>query len=397
MNKFRLLAVAAVLAIVGLVVAPVAVSAHGSVTMNMRSGNIASVGKDEVLDSSVYLAGRTVTVAGTVKGDVYCAGQDIEVAGTVEGDVICAGQTVTVSGNVLGDVRVAGQTVTLAGPVAHSLTAFGQNVTVAGSAVVNLDATIYGTSVQVGGKIGRDATVGGEAVTLAGTIGRNVVAQVGQLAVGGGARIGGDVEYTSAKQLDKGNGATISGKTSRHDPPADEQKAQASSWSNQFWGVAFWFGSWLMFGLLLLALMPRNLKSTSELMIKQGGWALLAGLAALVLTPIVAVMLMFTLVGIPAGVALLLLWIVAMMAGCAYSGFALGQWIAAQTGWKLKWPSFTALVLGLFVLALLMLIPVVGGLFSFLALVWGLGGIVLAVGRYHAGRKVEQTAKKAKA
>lgn len=395
MKKYRLLAVAAVLAIVGLVAAPVA--AHGAVTMNMRSGNIASVGKDEVLDSSVYLAGTTVTVAGTVKGDVYCAGQNVDVTGTVEGDVICAGQTVSVSGNVLGDVRVAGQTVTLAGPVAHNLTAFGQNVTVAGGAVVNMDATIYGTSVQVGGKIGRDATVGGEAVTLAGTIGRNVVSQVGQLAIGGGARIGGDVEYTSSNQLDKGNGATIIGKTSRHDPPADEQAAQSRSWANQFWGVAFWFGSWLVLGLLLLALMSRNLKATSDLMIKQSGWALLAGLAALVLTPIVAVMLMVTFVGIPAGVVLLLLWVVAMMAACAYSGYALGQWIATQTGWKLKWPSLTSLVLGLFILALLMLIPVVGGLFSFLALVWGLGGLVLVAGRYHRDRKAESTAKKAKA
>ena len=394
MKKYRLLAVAAVLTLVGLVAAPVA--AHGSVTMNMRSGNIASVGKDEVLDSSVYLAGTTVTVAGTVKGDVYCAGQNIDVTGTVEGDVICAGQTVSISGNVLGDVRVAGQTVTLAGPVAHNLTAFGQSVTVAGSAVVNMDATVYGSSVQVGGKIGRDAVVGGEVVTLAGTVGRNVVAQVGQLAVGGGARIGGDVEYTSSNQLDKGNGATITGKASRHDPPADEQRAD-STWANQFWGVAFWFGSWLVLGLLLLALMPRNLKSTSELMVKQGGWALLAGLAALVLTPIAAVLLMVTLVGIPAGVVLLLLWVVAMMAACAYSAYALGQWIAMQTGWKLKWPDLTSLVLGLFVLALLMLIPVVGGLFSFLALVWGLGGLVLAAGRYHRTRKDESTAKKAKA
>lgn len=384
MKKYKLLAVAAVLAPVGLVAAPVA--AH-SMT-NMRSGNIASVAKDEVLDSSVYLAGTTVTVAGTVRGDVYCAGQNVDVTGTVEGDVICAGQTVSISGSVLGDVRVAGQTVTLAGPVAHNLTAFGQSVTVAGSAVINMDATVYGSSVQMGGKVGRDATVGGQTVTLAGSIGRNVVAGVEQLAVGGGARIGGDVEYTSYNQLDKGNGASITGKTTRHDPPADYEKAE-SSWATQFWNVAFWFGAWLVLGLLLLGLMPRNIKTTADLMAKQGGWALLAGLAALILTPIVAVMLMFTLVGIPAGVALLLLWAVAMLAAYAYSGFALGQWVSVQAGWKLKWPPVASLALGLVLLALLMLIPVIGGLFSFLALVWGLGGVVLAAGRYHRTRNGE--------
>lgn len=392
MRRYRLLAVVAVLAIVGLVAAPLAAHTPG----NIRSGNTAGVSKDEVVEASVYLAGTTVTVAGTVKGDLYCAGQNIDITGSVEGDVLCAGQTVSVSGNVLGDVRVAGQTVTLAGPIARSLTAFGQTVTQTGSTVVGMDATVFGSSLQLGGKVNRDMTVGGQTITLAGQVGRNVTAMVDQLSLASSARVGGDMEYTSRNQIDKAAGAAVSGNTARHDPPAESSKTR-NEWADRFWGVAFWFGSWVVLGLLLLGLMPRSYRVASDAMIRQGGWALLAGVAALIMTPIVAVLLMVTVLGIPAGAALLLLWIVAMMAACAYSGYALGQWLINQTGWKVRWPQVSALVLGLFTLALLMLVPVVGGLFSFLALVWGLGGIVLAAGKYYQTRGTQATApKKAK-
>lgn len=391
MRKYKLLAIGAVLALVGLLTLPLAATAAS----NMRSGTIASVGKDEVLESSVYLAGTTVTVAGTVRGDVYCAGQNIDVTGTVEGDVICAGQSVNVSGTVEGDVRVAGQTVTVASTATRSLSAFGQSVTVTGNATVARDVTIFGTSVQLGGKVARDAVVGGQNVTLAGTVGRNVTAMTEQLALGSGARVGGDIEYTSYNQINKGAGAVVVGQTVRHDPPANQDTAPASGWIAQFWGAVYWFGAWVVLGLLLLALVPRSFQNTSAVMTKQAGWTILAGFAALIMTPIVAVMLMVTLLGIPAGIVLLILWIIAMVVACAYSGYALGAWIVSRMGWNLKWPRVAALVVGLLVLALLMLVPILGGLISFAALIWGLGGLALAAS-HHARRSDNAVSSKAK-
>lgn len=389
MRKYRVMAVLALAALVTLLAAPL--TAHA--VTNMRSGVAAAVASGETVDSSVYLAGTTVTVAGTVRGDVYCAGQNIDITGTVEGDVICAGQTVNVSGNVLGDVRVAGQTVALSGPVAHNVSAFGQNVTFTGNAVVNGDVTAYGSMLQVGGKIGRDATVGGQNVTLAGTVTRNVVSHVEQLVFSTGAHVGGNVDYTSRNQLEGATSGVIAGQTQRHDPPTHEE-TQQESWASRVWGVAYWFGATLLFGLFLLGLAPRSYKSTTPLMVKQGGWALLAGFATLIMTPIVAVLLMATVIGIPVGVSLLLFWGVGLVASFAYSSYTLGEWVALQLKWKLKWPRFSALVVGLLLLSILMLVPVVGGLFGFLALVWGLGGLTLAFGRYLKTREGEP--KKAK-
>jgi hypothetical protein len=371
--KGKIIAMAAILALVGVLGMPIAANA----ATNMRGGNIATIGKDEVIDSTVYLGGTTVTVAGTVHGDVYCAGQNVEITGTVEGDVICAGQIVNVSGTVQGDVRIAGQTVTVSGPVAHSLTVFGQSVTLAGNATVGSDATIFGSTLQLGGKIGRDAVIGGESVALAGTIARNVtISGVNSLALVSGAHVGGTLDYTSSNEYQKSNGVTVVGRAQRHDPPVQEQKT-SNVWTAQVGSTFYWFGSTLVLGLLLLGLAPRSLRATQDVMTKQSGRALLTGLVALVMTPIVVVMLMVTFLGIPAAFALLLLWVVALITSFSYSSYTLGDWLVKQASWKLKWPHFMALLLGLVVLAVLMLIPFVGGLFGFLAMVWGLGGLIL--------------------
>lgn len=390
MKKYRLMAVGVLVALLGVLVAPVA--GHAATT-NFRSGTTASVAKDEVVDSTAYLAGTTLTVQGDVKGDLYCAGQTVDISGTVEGDVICAAQNITISGNVLGNVRVAAQTVTLSGPVARSVTAFGQSVTLTSSAVVNNDVTAYGNTLQLAGKVGRDAVVGGESVSLEGTVGRDVTANDAHLTLGSTARVGGGLNYTSNNTVELATGAVVTGKTERHTPPVKEKKAE-STFANRFWGVAYWFGAFLLFGWILLGLAPRTYRTASDVMVKQGGWALLAGVVALVMTPIVVVLLMVTVIGIPVAVALMFLWLIALVASYVYSGYAIGAWVASSASWKLKWPGFLSLLLGLVILAALMLIPVVGGLFGFLALVWGLGGIVMTCNRHLKARKVEPKAKK---
>ncbi len=382
MNKYRLMVVAALVGLVGVAIAPVA--AHAA--SNFRSGMNASVAKGEVVDATAYLAGSTVTVAGDVRGDLYCAGQNIDITGTVEGDVICAGRSITISGTVLGNVRAAAQTVTLSGPVARSVTVFGQTVTMTSSAVVSSDATIYGASLQLGGRIGRDAVFGGQDVAVEGTIGRDATVADQQLAVGAAAHIGGSLSYTSNNEVQTASGAVIVGQATRHAPPQHQHKTE-NSFATRIAGVVYWFGASAVLGLILLGLAPRAYRAASQLMIKQGGWALLAGIIALVATPVVAVLLMVTIVGMPAGIVLFLLWLIAMMASFAYSGFAIGAWVADQASWKLKWPGVMALFIGLFLLGILMLIPVVGGLFGFLALVWGLGSQVLVWGQYFKNRK----------
>lgn len=394
----KLLAFAGLLSLFGVLLAPMAVHASN----NARGGEVVEVAQTETINTTAYLAGTNITVAGRIQGDLYCAGQSIIISGIVEGDVFCAGQTVSISGNVMGSVHAAGMTITLSGPVGRSLSAFAQNVSLMDSSSVNSDATIFASSIQLGGKIGRDITMGGQSINVSGTIGRNVTAEVGQLTLASGSRIGGNLDYTSNALATVNSGAKVAGTTQRHEPPLNEKQAAAMQptnlWIATFWGVFYWFCSILVLGLVLAGLAPRSFQTTGTIMIKQGGWALLAGLAALIMTPVVAVMLMITFVGVPLAVVMMLLWVVGLFVSFAYSGYSLGAWLVERTMWKPRWPRALALLIGLVMLSVLMLIPVIGGIFGFLTLIWGLGGVVLMLNEYFKKRKDGLVvAKKAKA
>ncbi len=370
--KLKIGAFVALMALAGIVFAPLAVHASA-----IRHGDRVSVAQDESVDSTVFLAGSTVTVAGVVHGDVFCVGQNVDITGMVEGDVFCAGQTMHISGTVLGSVRVAAQTLTITGPIGHGLSVAAQSASIGGGATVDQDATIFGSMIDLGGKVGRDAVIGGQNVTISGRVARDVTAQVQDLTLANGSQIGGALDYTSSNQATVEHGATVVGATQRHDPPARNER-QSNTGTASFWNAAYWFGATLMFGLALLLVAPRTFVSTKKVFATKGGWALLAGLGMLILTPIVAVILMMTVIGLPLAIALLLAWIVALIGSFSYSSYAVGSWIAERAKWQLKWPRLSALALGVLTVSVLMLIPFVGGLFGFVALIGGLGAVGMA-------------------
>ena len=92
-------------------------TAHAS---DFIGGKNASLGSDQIVDGTLYIAGSTVNLAATVNGDVFCAGQTVEITGTVNGDVICAAQQLHITGKVNGDVRVAAQVLDMTGMVSGS-------------------------------------------------------------------------------------------------------------------------------------------------------------------------------------------------------------------------------------------------------------------------------------
>ena len=105
------------------------------------------------------------------------------------------------------------------------------------------------------------------------------------------------------------------------------------------------------------------------------GW----GLIFLVGLPIVAVLALITLVGIPFGVGLLLgLWLIYTV------GYVAGAWLVGRLVLRPPRGRVVAFLAGLAILRLLALVPILAGIVGFVAVVLGLGAVVVAVWR--AGR-----------
>jgi cytoskeletal protein CcmA (bactofilin family) len=162
--------------------------------------------------------GDCIEVSGPVDDDVYAAGQEVGVSGAVVGDVIAAGMTVTLPGSVGGSFNAAARTVEVSGEVAGSVRAAGQTVDIQGA--IGGDAIAGARTVKLGvqGVVGRDLIVAAQEVELEGRVARRLVGTTGEVTIRGnvagveiradqvilaqGARVDGDLVYTSATKAD---------------------------------------------------------------------------------------------------------------------------------------------------------------------------------------------------
>lgn len=335
-----------------------------------------TVDKNTTINSSLYSTGKKVVVQGTINGDVFCAAQEVIINATVHGDVICAGQEVTIGGQVYGDIRAAAQTMTITAQVTHNATLLGRDVRVTPEAKINQDLTTASGTLRLQGIVGRDLIANGTKALLSNEVGRNVTFHGTDLSLLRGAQVGGDLSYTSPQAASIASTAEVAGDTKHHQPP--QHKPNTFLGVNKLsWVLALML---ILFSLVLVLLFPQRMHQLAGEATNHLGKSILVGLLASGLFPIAAVIAMITVVGIPIGVFLLLVWFLLMMLSGPITAYYLGSMILSKS----KNP-IAILLGGAVILALLYVLPVVGAIFIFVGYWIGSGAILLWL-KHHSSK-----------
>jgi hypothetical protein len=130
-------------------------------------------------------------------------------------------------------------------------------------------------------------------------------------------------------------------------------------------------------GLLLLVIAPRLAPSVVTTMRAMPGKSLLIGLALLVVTPFAALLLVISLIGIPIGITVGALYVLALPLAVLATAFFLGD---VEARW-FKMPVVTrrqqsmVLLAGVLTLAVLRSVPAIGPLVVFASVLFGLGAM----------------------
>jgi len=127
---------------------------------------------------------------------------------------------------------------------------------------------------------------------------------------------------------------------------------------------------------LLTALLPDNLRRVTQTMEQYMAFSLGVGVLTIVVVVIGSVILAITCIGIPLVIVLGIGLVLAAMAAWVAAGKIIGQKVLQALHSKSRSPVTEALV-GVVLLGIASKVPCVGWLFSFLALSWGLGAVVL--------------------
>ena len=211
-------------------------------------------------------------------------------------------------------------------------------------------------------------------VAATGVVEEAVVAMNGTAVVEDGARVGGDVVSSSSPQV--APGATVEGET------------RTVRFTLRALGIVFWIAWWLavtlsvlVLGLLLLALAPRAMAAALAVARTEIGPAIAWGAAVAIGLPVVSVLVMISVVGIPLGLLGLLSLALVFTLGYVVAALAVGRLMVKEPASR-----YLAFLAGLVVLRLVGLVPFVGGLVTFVALAYGLGSLALAGRRAARGQ-----------
>ena len=386
-NVFGKLAVILVLALLTLF------TATGAFAFDARSGDTVIVPSGEVVDDDLYIAAGTIIIDGTINGDVWAAARSITVNGTVSGSVHAAGETVNVNGDVGQSVRAGGNNLRISGNVNRDIIVGANEVEIDGPIGVGGDLIFGANNVSVNTLIQGDIKGGGAGVTIRNGVEGNVELWIDSLTILPSANIQGDLTYNSENAADIQSGAQILGSITHNLVTKEERFSMSDRFFTPGFGIVGYVVGFLMAfvaGVVLIFLAPSRLTSVVESIRTKPGASVGWGAIALIATPIAAVIVLITVVGIPVSLITLALLGIAIYLSQIPVGLLIGKWIIGYFS-KVEGEAIMvgALALGLVILRLLGIIPFAGFFISLATILFGLGAIVVSVWRGRAGAQPE--------
>ena len=367
------------LRLIALVVLVLALNPSLAAAADIRQGQDITIGSTETIEDDLYAFGSNIAINGTIHGDLIATGNNISIDGTVTGDVIAAGNTVAIRGQVGGSVRAVASSVVLDGKITNDLVAAGNDLTILGNGRVGRDAIVAGANTTVSGPIARDLQVGGSNVKIDSAVGGNVTATIERLQITDRGSVGGSLKYTSKNEAQIANASSVKGSVERQTP--DGGRAPL------FTGTAAVVVEWLkgLIGLLILGILvvfffPGFSRRAGEALV-HSPWVTLA-IGALVLIGLPILSIVFFAVGALIGgwwigFVVLALFTVALALSIPVAAVGVGGALLRVA--RRPVPVWLALLIGLVVLLLVALIPILGGLVIFCALLFGMGATTIAV------------------
>lgn len=331
-------------------------------------------------DDNLVLAGGRVSPGKPVPENFVGFGGRVVIDQPIGSNAFAAGGTVDLRSPIAGKAFLAGGTVNVEAPVAENLKAAAGEIRISKASVIGGGARLMAGDITVDGTINGDLRAEGERVTINGEVRGDVRALADTVELGPAAKIDGRLSYVSV--LKRADGATVAGAVQRLDESALTRAevrqgiAAGASTGARVFGTIVSYLALLACGAIFLAAAPIFSVEAPDRLKSSPGRSIGVGLATIVGTPILAVLFMITLIGIPVGIMLIALYPFALLLG-----FLVGAlFVASLVPQLLKRPPppTVAAAIGHFAIALAVVmlvskVPSIGGLFLVAVLVLGVG------------------------
>lgn len=320
----------------------------------------------EVFKGTFFKAGNSIKIDQEIDGDVIVAAQELIINSKIHGDVLAVAENMEINGEVDGDVRVMARNLVINGKIGKNTNIFAIDAKIGKDAVLGNDLLLSSQSFMSQGIIQGDMN----GIMRDGQIGNTVNGNIdlklddGKLVISPQTKVGGHLNYTAKQDADIGDGVSAEGGVKKIEP-----KAVPKSSINYFGKIVALFGM-IALGMAVLIIDKKNTMRAVDEIIKHPNKSVLYGLLYFIIVPVIAIILVFTLIGVPIALILLALYFILLYAAQVFSGIAIGKMILKSK--KEIW----SMVFGMTVLIIFTSLPFIGPAFKLIAIFIGAGAIV---------------------
>lgn len=311
----------------------------------------------DTVNASAALAGAKVSADGKVNGVLFGAGNDVVLSGEVDYGVV-AGNNVDITGTVLKDAAIAG------------------NVVEFKNANLQRDTLIGASNVKLSGKFGRNITVGADIADLNDvTIGGNLKLYAENITIGDNVKIAGTLTYPEDADIKISDSAVI-GKVEKTAALNVEQ-----SWIEILTEKVFSILSLVLIFVVISLLLPKLFEKIDKKYEKfgfdKGIEVFTKGLLFIVAIPVISILLLTIVIGMPLAFILIALYVIAIYLSKIFAAYLIGSKIAD------KWMKDTSILvkglIGLAIVFVISIIPYFGSLLMMIIVLVGLGVLIDAI------------------
>ncbi len=350
--------------------------------LEVRSGDAPTYQKNETVNDDLYLLGGSITSSGDLRGDLVTFGGNILINGAVFGDVAAGGGNISILSQINDDVRVAGGTIVIQGGVVGDVLAAGGQVTLA-SPKIGGDVSAAGGVVRIDASdIAGDVRVAGGEVRIDSAINGNLEVQAEKVTLGPNARIKGTFTYKSPAEVTIETGAVVTGETVYTKSPDVREAAKLGLFAVfSIWFVAKMF--MVFSGALVVGYVLQRFSDELVMRAMKRPLAELGrGVIFLIVTPVVSILLLFTVIGIAFGVLGILGFVAMMIIGAMLSpiliGSAVHKVIFKQNEYEVNWKTILTGTVLFFVISA---IPFIGQIITFGIMLIAIGATLAIKGK----------------
>lgn len=362
----------------------VLISLIAGLTIAVASENyndLSIITEDQQIVGDYIKANENITNRGTVTGDFIVAGDEISHEGVIEGDLIAAAAELALTGRVQGDIRVLAGDVLIEGEIDRNASMLGSRIIQYKDSTISGSIHAFSRELEIRGIVGGDIRGANENTIISGTVKGSILLHTSNITITPDAMIEGDLVYISETEQSI-SPQQVKGKIEHRYPKgasrdfADQIQSTIKT-ATVISKIGFLL-SYMLAGILLILLFKKPYDRASLIIQERPWYSIGLGVSLLICVPIVAVILMITIIGIPFGLIGLALYGILLYTAKIPVGIWLGSKIFRGEKRLIIW-----FIIGILILEAVSLIPRIGWLVSFATLAVGAGATIIMIKRYY--------------